>query len=92
MATEQVLVSVYSSYTYGVEPRAFSVAGDRHTVQSVERRWRTPNQIHFLVRDEHGELSELVYDEADDAWVMGDWPCPPGRASEKPVSRQEDQG
>jgi hypothetical protein len=92
MATDQVLVSVYSSYAYAVEPRAFSVAGDRHTVQSVERRWRTPNQIHFLVQDEHGERLELVYDEADDAWLMGNWPRRPGRASEKPDSRQEDQG
>ncbi len=72
MAIEPVQVEVYSSYTYAVEPRAYTFNGERRAVESVERQWRTPGQIHFRIRaSDHGEraeILELVYDENRDQW------------------------
>ncbi len=70
MAIEPVLVEVYSSYTYAVEPRAYIVNGERRVVQGIERQWRTPGQIHFRVRDERAVTVELVYVEERDQWQI----------------------
>ncbi len=68
MAIEPVQVEVYSSYTYAVEPRAYIVQGDRRAIESIERQWRTPGQIHFRVRAERAAVVELVYMEDRDQW------------------------
>ncbi len=68
MEIEPAQVEVYSSYAYAVEPRGYSVRGEHRAVESVERQWRTPGQIHFRVRDERDQIVELIYDEAGDQW------------------------
>ncbi len=68
MAIEPANVEAYSSYTYAVEPRAYTAEGERRAIESVERQWRTPGQVHFQVRDERGEIVELVYEQDRDRW------------------------
>ncbi len=63
-------VETYSSYAYAVEPRAFDYDDMRHRVEEIQRAWKTPGQIHFYIRDEHARFFELIYDEANAAWLL----------------------
>ncbi len=63
-------VEVYSSYAYAVEPRAFYFQGTRHPVREILRTWKSPGRVHFYVRDESRRSLELIYDQADDRWLM----------------------
>ncbi|MFQ6016533.1 MAG: hypothetical protein ACE5NP_13955, partial [Anaerolineae bacterium] len=60
----------YSGHTYAQEPRAFVRHGQRQVVQAVERVWRTPEGLHFLVKTEEGGTYELAYDETEDKWNL----------------------
>ncbi len=64
------IVEAYSSFAYGVEPRAFGVDDVRHAVAAIERMWKSPGRNHFYVRDEHGRLYELSYDHAKETWFV----------------------
>lgn len=79
MNTEPVRVEAYSSYRYAVEPRAFTAGPDRRAVVEVGRAWRDPGRLHFYVRDDQDEFSELIYDEAADSWSRREFgkDCPP---------------
>ncbi len=79
MATEPVEVEVYSSYAYAVEPRAYTVQGERRAISELGRSWRTPGEIHFYVRDANAEFAELTYAEAQDRWSLRRFgnTCPP---------------
>lgn len=70
MATEPTTVEAYSSYALAVEPRAFTLRGERRRVESVVRTWRTPGRKHFYVLDEREDSFELIYDEGRDAWSL----------------------
>ena len=63
-------VEEYSSHAYAVEPRAFYFEEMRHTVQEIERTWKTPGRSHFYLRDEHQRFFELIYEEATDRWFL----------------------
>jgi hypothetical protein len=71
MVSEPVSVEVYSSYTYAVEPKAFSIGGTRREIRSVVRRWRTPGWIHFLANTDDERAVQLSYDEQHDTWMLG---------------------
>ena len=66
----ELMVECYSGHTYAQEPRAFVWHGQRHVIQAVERAWRAPEGLHFLVRTEEGRFFELAYDEAEDVWSV----------------------
>jgi len=66
----ELIVECYSGYTYAQEPRAFTWRGRRYVVQAVERTWRAPEGLHFLVSTEEGDSFELVYHEAEDMWRL----------------------
>lgn len=82
MSETEVTVEAYSGYRYGERPRAFTWRGRRYQVLSVERRWRTPQGLGFVVTAalqtgdcdlaaDNGlssERWELVYDEVRDRW------------------------
>ncbi len=70
MVIEPTAVEAYSSYAYAVEPRAFTLRGERHRVQSVLRTWRTPGWVHFFVQDDRENALELRYDEQQDTWWL----------------------
>lgn len=73
-----LVVETYSSYAYAVEPRGFVLDNQPHVVQEIVRRWRTPGCIHFYVRDERDEFTELTYDEPREAWTAREFgkTCP----------------
>ena len=65
-----VAVEVYSSFAYAVEPRAFHHDNARHSVERVERMWKTPGRTHFYVRDAQQHLFELIYEQSNDRWWL----------------------
>jgi len=68
--SEPVDVQCYCGHRYAEEPRAFTWRGQRYAVQRVERAWRTPEGLHFVVKTEEGGTFELAYDEAGDEWNL----------------------
>ena len=83
MTETDVAVEAYSGYRYGERPRAFTWQGWRYQVLNVERRWRTPEGIGFMVttalpserigpaaagESRPVERWELTYDEVQDTW------------------------
>lgn len=83
MTDAEVLVEAYSGYRFGERPRAFTWQGRRYQVLDVERRWRTPGGIWFIVTTaansenaglraggEHRgvERWKLTYDEVRHVW------------------------
>ncbi len=47
-----VTVEAYAGYRYGERPRAFTWRGQRHIVLAVQRRWRSPRGLGFIVTAE----------------------------------------
>ncbi len=72
MAPERVTVECYAGHAYPTEPRAFTFGGERHVVQRIVRRWRTPSAFVFQVLTQEEELFTLAYFEDKYAWVMLD--------------------
>jgi len=83
MTETDVTVEAYSGYRFAERPRAFTWQGRRYEVLDVERRWRTPEGVGFMVTtalpsDRSGpaaggagrpvERWELTYDEVQDMW------------------------
>ncbi|MFQ5594928.1 MAG: hypothetical protein ACE5HA_12355 [Anaerolineae bacterium] len=83
MTETDVAVEAYSGYRYGERPRAFTWQGRRYQVLDVERRWRTPEGVSFVVTTvlpfegigpaaggdgRPVERWELTYDEVQDTW------------------------
>jgi len=78
-----VAVEAYSGYRFAERPRAFTWQGRRYQVLDVERRWRTPTGVGFMVttalpsegigpagagESRPIERWELTYDEVQDTW------------------------
>lgn len=78
-----VAVEAYSGTRYGERPVAFTWQGRRYEVLSVERRWRTPAGLGFVVttasrtggaepgfgtEDRPVERWQLTYNEVRDHW------------------------
>lgn len=61
-------VECYSGTRYGERPLNFTVHDTSYVIKVVEKSWRTPSALHFLVRTEDDEMFELAYEEAADEW------------------------
>jgi len=62
------VVECYSGQTYAERPLAFYWEGERLEIREILSRWRSPKDLHFLVRIGDGRLFELAYTETEDAW------------------------
>jgi hypothetical protein len=62
------VVECYSGQSYPERPRALLWEGERFEVIEILSRWRSPKDIHFLVRIKDGRMFELIYTEIEDSW------------------------
>jgi hypothetical protein len=64
------LVECYSGGEYAERPRVLYWQGMRLEIIEIEGRWLTPAGKRFRVRTEDGQLFELFYGMATDAWSI----------------------
>jgi hypothetical protein len=62
-------VECYSGFRYAERPLAIHWLGQRLEVE-VESAWLVPGGQRFRVHTGDGQVFELVYREADDAWQI----------------------
>ena len=67
---EGAVVECYSGHAYAEEPRAFCLAGVRHVVTRIQRRWREPRGPVFEITADDGLLYVLGYDETREYWQV----------------------
>jgi hypothetical protein len=65
---EQVGVECYSGARYAERPLALTWRGERLSVESVERTWRTRDGLAFSVRTADGRRFDLTYNLSTDQW------------------------
>ena len=63
-------VTCYSGAHYAERPTAFEIAGEALEVVEVERRWREPTGVRFIVRASDGRRYRLSYHEEADRWSV----------------------
>jgi hypothetical protein len=63
-----VSVSCYAGYIGEQEPRSFSLAGARHEIAVIAKRWRDPDADYFEVRTTDGLVGRLRRDRRDGSW------------------------
>lgn len=63
-----IQVQCYSGSRYGERPLSFTLHHETYVVKVVERSWRSPSALHFLVKTEDNESFELAYYEKADEW------------------------
>ena len=63
-------VSCYAGAHYPERPQGFAFQGQWMTVAKVERRWREPGKVHFLIHTQDGEPFRLAYDVDSDLWTI----------------------
>ena len=63
-------VECKSGWTYAERPAALLRGGERLEIESVEQMWRSPLGRHFIVRIEDRGRFHLLYQEAEDRWVV----------------------
>ena len=63
-------VECRSDSHYPERPVALYMAGVRLTIEKILARWRTPEGRHFRVLAEGQQCFVLVYNEAEDQWVI----------------------
>jgi hypothetical protein len=61
-------VSCRSGFRYPDRPKAFTWMQSQEEVRQVEREWRTPNGLHFIVCTVSGRRFDLQYEVAVDSW------------------------
>ena len=61
-------VESYAGYTNPERPRAFKWQGERFEVAEILSRGRLPGGQWFRVRTSGGEIFDLTYSTAADAW------------------------
>jgi len=66
---ETVAVECYSGGRFAERPVGIAWRGERLRVASVERAWRTPGGLGFIVRVADSRHFELAYTIASDQWV-----------------------
>jgi hypothetical protein len=66
----QAKVTCYSGAQYAERPTAFETAGEALEVVEVERRWREPAGVRFIVRASDGRRYRLSYHEETDQWSV----------------------
>ena len=62
-------VECYSGAQYAERPVALTWRGEQLCVESVERAWRTPDGLAFIVCVTDGRRFELAYVSSDDQWA-----------------------
>jgi len=67
---ETVNVECYSGGRFAERPVAFTWRGERFSVEAVERAWRTPDGLAFVVHVADGRRFKLVYTIASDQWTL----------------------
>lgn len=63
-----VAVEAYAGERFPQRPLRVRLAGTWQEVTAVEREWREPGELRFVVRLRAGGLVELRYVDAEDAW------------------------
>lgn len=58
---------------YPGRPLAFTFQGQRREVVEILKSWRSPQGSGFRVSIEDGRVFELLYDQALDEWVVGEF-------------------
>jgi hypothetical protein len=64
------VVECYSGQTYAERPLALYWEGERFEITEIISRWRSPGEIHFLVRVGDGRIFNLLYNETEDLWYI----------------------
>jgi hypothetical protein len=64
------LVRCYSGARYAERPVAFQYADQELTVAEIERSWRDPAGICFIVQASDGRRFRLDYHEQADRWSV----------------------
>jgi hypothetical protein len=64
------LVECYSGQTFAERPLALYWDGERLKITEILSRWRTPGDIHFIVRIGDGRIFYLAYNETEDLWSV----------------------
>jgi len=67
-----IQVQCYSGSRYGERPLSFTLCDETYVVKVVERSWRSPSALHFLVKTAENESFELAYHEKADEWDIKD--------------------
>jgi len=65
-----VVVSAYAGASYPQRPTAVQWQGRRLAVAQIERSWRTPHALHFLLHVESLGRVELSYHPQSDSWTL----------------------
>jgi hypothetical protein len=63
-------VQCYSGALYAERPKAFQYADELLEVAEVERSWRDPAGIYFIVQAPDGRRFRLAYREQADRWSV----------------------
>jgi len=74
-ASEPIAVEAYAGGSYPGHPRAVTWRGRRYQIEAVDRQWRTPEELVFVVRCRDGPRLTLRYDDSSDTW-RAEVPCP----------------
>ena len=64
------VVTCYSGTRFAERPIAFQFLGEQLEVAAVERSWREPGGLVFLVNTPDGRRFRLLYDQEEDNWQI----------------------
>lgn len=62
------IVTCFSGARYADRPVAFRFGGQELQVAAIERHWREPNGLFFVVQTPDSQRFRLSYDEENDHW------------------------
>jgi len=61
-------VECYAGASYPERPRTFNWEGSACTVDTVFKRWNSPDEQGFFVRTTEGSFFNLIYLRQEDTW------------------------
>jgi hypothetical protein len=61
-------VECYAGASYPERPRSFNWQESTCTVDTVIKRWNSPDEQGFLVRTTDGAFFNLIYRQQEDTW------------------------
>jgi hypothetical protein len=67
-------VECYSGSVYPERPTALYWQGQRLEIEKVQQAWQTPQGRHFRVQTVDLQVFELVYQQAEDDWLISHIP------------------
>ncbi len=80
-----VVVSAYAGASYPQRPTAVLWQGRRLAVEQIDRSWRTPDALHFLLHLESLGRVELRYHPQTDSWTLTSRPALQSSAFKDPA-------